>query len=430
MTVSVKLSSCRLMLAVIAYLALLGFTASAEVTPALLNLESCLSRVEKESVQVAQNVVSEARAKAALKEANQPRLPQLVAQENLAYAMDPEVLSPDSNKAVLRAELGTMPFLGSAWKLGNQKHLELEAASLAVVESVQDVQLLVKQLYFSILRDKEIAASLDSVEDEFDRLVATVTPKYQIGHAPQFDLVKVKSATYDLARTRDLTTSQRIGEKSQLNEILHLGSIDFELNPVLKVPPLVSVHEEDSKRYASNPTLAGLEKDIEAADASALVTSAQRVPSLSAAFEYGFQGLTPTTMVNQWTVLAQFRFTLFDWGLITSQEDQAQAVTILAQKKLEAEKEKIQADYDQTYALAQAHLRDHERLHELLPLLKRAATVAVDRYRVGGMGIIEVTDAINLWLQGLINERTAYYGYLSDLAKIERLSGKSIVRYE
>ena len=392
----------------------------------IFSLSDCLSRVQDQSVQVAQSVVSEARAKAAVKEAYRPRLPQLVAQENLAYAMDPEILSPDSNKAVLRVELGTLPFLGSTWKVGNQKDLEFDAASIAVLESVQDVQLLVKQLYLAILRDQEIILSLDQVESEFNKLVATVTPKFQIGHAPQFDLVKVRSATFDLARLRDLTRSQWVGEKSQLNEILHLGGPEFTLNPVKKIPDLNLLRNG----FAENPTLAGLRKGIDAADAAVSVTRAQRIPSLSAAFEYGFEGLTPTTMVNQWTVTAQFRFTIFDWGLIGSQVDQAAAVSVLAQKKLEAETGKTQSDYDQTFAVAEAHLADQKRLAELMPQLKRAATVAVERYRGAGMSILEVTDAINLWLQGLINERSAYYSYLSDLARIERISGKSQVRYE
>lgn len=391
-----------------------------------IDLEQCLSRIETQSVQVAQSVVSEAKAKAALKEAIQPRLPQLVAQENLMTAMNPEILSPDSNKAVVRAELGTLPFLGSAWKIGSQRSLELESAKLTVVESVQDVRLLVKQLYFASLRDLEIIQSLDQVESEFNKLSATVTPKFQIGHAPQFDLVKVRSSTFDLARLRDLTRSQWVGERSQLNEILHLGDSDFHLAPMHNLPDLAAV----KLGYDSNPTLAGLRKDIEAADAAISVTRAQRIPSLSAAFEYGYEGLEPTTMVTQWVVSAQFRFTLFDWGLISSQVDQAEAASSLAQKKLEAETEKTRADYDQTFALAEAHLADQRRLSELLPQLRRAATAAVQRYRGAGMSIIEVTDAINLWLQGLINERTAYYNYLSDLAKIERLSGRNVVHYE
>jgi outer membrane protein TolC len=417
-----------------ALLFLLGFAYLAETSVSFadpqnlgpLSLADCLSRVEKESVQVAQTVVSQAKANAALKEAYQPRLPQLVAQENLADAQDPIILSPDSNKAVIRIEQGTLPFFGSTWRLAQQKQLEWEVARLSVVESVQDVRLLVKQLYFSILRDQDIIASLGQVEKEFDRLVATVVPKYQIGRAPSFDVVKVRSSTYDLARTRDLTRSLWIGEKSQLNEILRLGGTGFDLLDLRKTPDISTAQIG----LAENPTLAGLQKTIESADATVSVTRAQRLPSLSAALEYGFEGTTPTTMVNTWTVTAQLRLTLFDWGLISAQVEEAEATTALAQKKLEAETQRSKSDYDQTVALGEAHLADQKRLEALLPELKRAAAAAVGRYKVGGMSIIEVTDAINLWLQGLINEKTAYYSYLSDLAKIERLSGRSTIQYE
>ncbi len=80
--------------------------------------------------------------------------------------------------------------------------------------------------------------------------------------------------------------------------------------------------------------------------------------------------------------------------------------------------------------MAEAHLRDQKRLQTLAASVQKASLVSIQRYRQGAIGIVEVSDALNLWSQNLLNERSAYYNYLLDLAKWERLMGRETVHYE
>jgi len=392
----------------------------------VITLSECLARLNSHSIQVAQALVGELRAQSALDEANRPRLPQLVAQANFLQSSDVVNQAVDSNKAVLRVEQGTLPFFGSAWKLGIQKAAELEVARSAVMESRADAAFLVKQLYFSILRDQDTIEKLNAIELELNRVLNTVLPKFQMGRAPSFDQVKVRSSIYDLSRQRETTLAQLVGEKTQLRQIVGIENGNFKLKemPADSVPKNESsATQADEKMALRNPTLTGLSLGVDASEASISTASGARLPALSAAFEYGGTGQTATALVRGYNAFVQLRLTLFDWGLISSQVSQAEHATTLARQKLEAEKNRIFTELQTTQALAHAHLADQQRLFKILPEMKRAENAAVERYRRAGIGIIELSDSVSLLLTTLLNERLAYYSYLGDLAHIKRLVG-------
>lgn len=387
---------------------------------AALSLADCIGRVQTNSVQIVQAQVNEFRAKSAMDEAYRPMLPQLLAQGNLWTSSDVSTQSIDSNKAVFRLEQGTLPF-GATWKLGAQRKAEYEAAHISQIESQQDVEQLVRQLYFSILRDQDAIQNSDYVEKEMRRLAEMVAPKFQIGNPVVFDSVKIKSAIFDLTRNRELLQSQLVGERVQLSQLIAIPPDQVILRPLSPPKPLV-----DIKTDSENPTLLGLRKQIEASEAAVSVAEAARLPTLGAAIEYGGTGQTYDTMVKAWSAQLQLRFTIFDWGLTSSQISQARSGVVLSQKKLELEKQRTDSELAQLMETAKAHLADQQRLQAMMPQFKRAATSSTDRYRHAAIGIIEATDAISLWLANLSNERAAFYSYYADLARIDRLTGGKV----
>jgi outer membrane protein TolC len=284
---------------------------------------------------------------------------------------------------------------------------------------------LVKQLYFSILRDEDAAKDFLDVESELKRLQETIIPKYSIGRVPPFDLVKVKSAMADLQRTDGVTRAQLIGERKQLAEIL--GISDLSTEPIDSVPTVPDATEQN---FSANPTLQSLSEEIAASQFGVKAAKASRLPEFTGALEYGRSGQTSDTTSLGWDISAGAKLSLFNWGQISSQIAQEKSSANLARNKLQIEEQNVRVDLAQTKALAKAHLADFRTLKELLPQTHESAKAATSRYSRGATGILEASDAIDLWLQSLLNERSAYYAYLSDLAKIERLIGRDSVQYE
>jgi outer membrane protein TolC len=405
--------------------AILSVAASAEA--ATLSLSDCVRLAESKSPAAARGALEETRAQSARAEARRARGPQLVGDGKLTRSDDASTNLPDDNRALLRLEQNLSPW-SPDWVRGRQRDAEARAAGFGRVESVLDADLSVKALYFSILREQDSVKALDQIERELKSLLETVLPKFTIGRVAAFDPVKVRVALSDLARTRELTQSSLRGDRAALAQTLGLESDDWDLKPLSATPDL---GDETGRGLADNPTLAALGEQIRAAEFGLTAVKRARAGDLTGAAEVGYTGQSTSGMTQGWAFSAALRIPIFDWGRITAQAAQENAALGLARNSLEGEKRKLTADLIETAATAAAHRADQSRLTGLLPDVRAAALASVDRYRRGGAGILEVSDAVNLWLQTLLNERAAYYNYLSDLARLERLTGSRVkVAYE
>jgi len=394
-----------------------------------ISLSKSLELAQTQSVQVIQAAVNESRTRTEMSESDGKKYPQILAEGKITKSDDLANQLPDDNLAVLRAEQNLLPFLSPDWVSADQKASEHKAAVLALVETRQDVDLLVKQLYFSILRDEDAVKSLDEVEKELNALRGAVLPRFNMGRAPSFDLVKVKSAIADLSRTRDLTQAQLAGEQKTFLQVLgKYGENSLELKPLDNLPELPSWAEKD---VYSNPTLKVLTQEMESARLGLDAANLGHLPSLSADFQYGYTGQTTDNLTLGWDAGIDLKLPLWDWDQVSSQVGQEQAALKTAQNTFRMEKERDDADLVQTQKTAEAYLADEKKLKELAEESAESSHVAVQRYRQGAMGIVEVSDAVNLWLQTVLNERNAFYSYLSALAKLERLTGGKVqVKYE
>ena len=390
-----------------------------------LTLRDCLQQAQLHSLQSVQSLVNEEKAKAAYEETSRARLPQLVGVANYEKSDDPVTQLPDANKVVARLEQSGFPF-SPAWARGNQRQYEWRAATLAKLESTQDVAFLVKQLYFSILREKDAIERLRQVEGQLGRLLGSVIPRYTIGRAPPFDLIKIRTSVSDLQRTQELTQAQLASDQSTLAQIIGVpANSALELTIVTKMPELGEI-APSQLRLSDNPSLQVLEQQFLASRMGVTAARYGRVPSLIGSLEYGYSGQTADNLSLGWTVAVGLRLTVFDWGIVSAQVNQELANVSLAENRLEVERQKAISDLIQTHALANAHLSDQKRLSSLGNESRQAALISIDRYRRGGAGILETTDAVSLWIQTLLNERSAYYAYLTDLAKIDRLQGSKL----
>ena len=185
------------------YLSLLSTLVPSQAVAVPISYAQCIDAARARSPQAVRGALGETYAGAASQESLRQRYPQLTAIANLDHSDTPQTQAPDSNKAMLHVEQSEFPW-SSSWLKGNQRQAEAEAGRFARVESEEDAVLLAKQLYFSILRQSDAIERLLEVDRQLGTLSNSVIPRFSLGRAPQFDLVKVKTALADLARTRDL----------------------------------------------------------------------------------------------------------------------------------------------------------------------------------------------------------------------------------
>lgn len=389
-----------------------------------LALPDCLGRAAERSQQALQGRLSAEQAAGAAREAGTGRLPRLFALGSWDKSDDPTTQLPDANKAVLRLEQSLNP-LSPEWIAAKRGRVELSAAELESLQARRDAERQARRLYYGVLQDREATASLDAVRLQLDKLLTAVLPRYSMNRVPPFDLVKVKSAIADLEKTRGERAAALAGQTAELAQTLGLdATAQLALAPVDQEPAAPS-DDEVLRAVTANPGLHALSERAAAARLAVAAARAARLPELTGAGEYGWAGQTPSDVSRGWDVSVTMRLPVFDWGAISSRARQQKAGAALAESRLELERQGLIAQALRTRAQAASDLAAAGRRRALLADARQAAAASVDRYRLGAASVLEATEAVNLWLSTLLDERAAHYAYLSDLADLAWIEGRA-----
>jgi outer membrane protein TolC len=385
-----------------------------------LSLEDCLSLADEHAPELKKARLFATQGEAASQEAALRSAPQFSLQG--AYDVSDDVNSqlPDANRAELHAEIPD-PFLGPE----RYERQRLKALAKAADNSRQATAELVKDsvrnAYFQILRGSDELEAYEQVRAQVAGLLISVIPRFQMGGGPGFDTVKVRSALNDLDRARDQSSLSLEDSRREMMRLLDLG----DTQP-LSLKPLASLPALPSEVTTGGPALDALKAEAEAAQASLSAAEAARLPALSLYGDYGYSGQAWESMSLGWGLGLGVNLPIWDWG--ASSHEAEQASLDLNQSLLDLADQTRQWDGRLAHVRAEAQtlLEDHQRQMELLPDLKRTALAAAQSYRRGGLGVIEATDALNLWLETLLQERDDFFGYLSLLSEMQRLSGGSL----
>lgn len=388
-----------------------------------IDLKQSIQKALEKSPQAIQGILNEKQAEAEFDEIGSQRLPQFFIQSRLAQSNLLADQLSDANRAVVRVEQKISPFT-QLWKQADQKHLLWEAASQAKIETTQDVVLWVKQNYYTVLKLSDALERLGHAEEMLKTLLNSVIPRFTMRRSPPFDLVKVKISISDLTRLKEMTQADLSGIKTQLGLVLgYQKQDDFQVQAVSAEPSLLSL-ELLREKVDQNPSLKTLELQSNAAEKGVTAAHFLRLPDLLVGFDYGYGGAIGSSLSTGWEASVAARLPLWDWGTISAQVSQQSVASLKAKNKLKEEKYKILSELEETYTRASAQLADHKRLKQMLPEVHEAATASIDRYRSGGAGILETTDAVQLWVQTLLNERASFYSYLMGFSSIQRLIGE------
>lgn len=389
-----------------------------------LTLPDCLQRAESSSVQYTQARLQSEQAAQSAREARALLLPQVSAIGTLDKSDDTTTQLPDANKAVVHADQPLTPFSGE-WTTARQRGLELTAAESEQLQSLRDAQRRVRQLYFGILEAREALASMDEVRAQLDKLLNAVLPRYTMGRAPSFDVVKVRAALSDLEKSRADQQAQLVGQTAELSQTLALGATSqLELSPLSAEPPTPN-DEQVLASVLANPGLQALTDRARAARVAVQAARWSRMPQLVGSAEYGWSGQTTSDASRGWDVALSLRVPLIDWGAVSARVKQQRFAEDFAKAGYELERQTLVSQALQSRVKAENDLATARRTRRLLPDTKEAAAAGVERYRRGAATILEATEGINLWLSMSLDERAAYYSYLSDLADLSWVGGRA-----
>lgn len=389
-----------------------------------LTLPECLQRAALSSVQYTQARLQSEQAATAAREARALLLPQVSAIGTYDKSDDASTQLPDANKAVVHADQPLTPFTGE-WTTARQRGIELSAAQREQLQSLRDTERRVRQLYYGVLQAREAVASMDDVRSEYEKLLGAVLPRYTMGRAPSFDVVKVRASLASLEKSRADEQAQLVGQAAELAQTLGLGATSqLELAALSAEPPVPSDGDVLGAVLA-NPGLQALTDRALAARVGITAARYARLPQLVGSAEYGYSGQTSADASRGWDLALSLRLPLIDWGAISSRVKQQRLATGLAQASYELERQTLVSQALQSRTKADSDLALALRFQKLLAETKQAAAAGVERYRRGAATILEATEGIDLWLTTSLGQRAAYYSYLSDLADLSWIEGRA-----
>ncbi len=389
-----------------------------------LTLPECLQRAEQSAVQYTQAKLQSRQAAEAAREARALLLPQVSALGAYDKSDDASTQLPDANKAVIHADQPLTPFTGE-WTAVRQRGIELSAAQREQLQSLRDTERRVRQLYFGVLQAREAVASMDDARSHYERLLDAVLPRYTMGRAPSFDVVKVRAALADLERSRAGQQAQLVGQSAELSQTLGLDATSQLQLAGLAALPAVPDESHVLDAVLANPGLQALTDRALAARVGVTAARYARLPRLVGSAEYGYAGQTSSDASLGWDVALSLRLPLIDWGAISARVRQQRLATGLAQASYELERQTLVSQALESRAKASSDRELSGRFEKLLPDTKRAAAAGIERYRRGAATILEATEGIDLWLTLSLNRRAAYYSYLSDLADLSWIGGRA-----
>ncbi len=409
-----------------------------------LSLQDCISRAERFSPQAIIGLLKEAHSHFTAQAAKDAILPQASAVGSYQQSNSQSIQAIDINQAALSLSQNISPF-SPQWVLVRQKKADYRAAQAEHIATEEDVELQVKILYLSILKEKDYLKRFRRLEKKLSNMKKALIPRYSVGRVPPFDLVKIEMALSALAKNQEFTEAQLAADKESLALITGFKDGNgIDLKKLTHTPPLL--FDAASFGENTNPRLLALKRRLESSRLAVKAAEYERYPSLNAGLNYGYEGsdgffnFIPNTsfpnniyglpLESGWNASLSLNLPIWDWGIISSHIAQRKEEAAITRSRLNLEKQALQVQFIKWEKLAQTHLADKKRMDDLLPQTQEAAKVQTRRYRLGASGILEAADALNIWLNTLLSERDDYYSYLSDLAQIEHLMGQNTVDYE
>lgn len=275
-----------------------------------------------------------------------------------------------------------------------QQQLERQVRTNVIAE--------VHRAYYQLLKSQQLVEVAGQNLDLAEQQVELSQRKYDLGAAKKTDLLKSKVAA-GISKTALITQQgilyTAISELKNALGILDNGEqivISREIEELQSIPEFVEAVET---LKSNNPGILATEAQLKDAKINKKLTTAMRLPSLSASLSYGgtdseFSGLSEA-LNDDWTMTTglNLSFPIFSGMGLSTQSQQA---------KLAVQKQKndlITATNDAIVYLETLHgiVSDYFKIipinEEVLASAEEDMNLVSERYRLGSASILELLDA-------------------------------------
>jgi outer membrane protein len=393
--------SCRLLIAVVAFVAI--SSASVAAAP-LITLPDAIDRALRFAPSVEVAAAASDMSRAHVREQRAPLFPSITAGAEYYQAPGYDIVVTNRG---LSTGMVTLDY--TAWDWGRRQALVRaaeyvnQAAQLGVSASRAQIVFDTTIAYFDLLRALDAQRALQASLERLSRYVTTIDALRRSGRMTVNDVLKVRS-TRD-ATELALSTARSNVQRATMTLATTIGQPNMT---DLEIAPLQGLPSKPSGDAAHSPVVMAARQAIASASLQIKAARAERLPTFQVAFTTGFLGVDPRPTISHdfgGSYDGVLSMPIFDGGLISSHIDQAKA------KERAAMAQARQAEYLLTRRITDASLR-YDQAIDQLSILTHALPNAEDAFALswtrflggGGATMLEVLDsyqqAEQLRLQG------------------------------
>lgn len=373
-----------------------------------------------------------------LTQAKSGYLPQLGVSGNYSRA-HVENLSPEEEDNLGHGSINASQLLYDFGKTtGNIKasRYGLDAQKQNYLQLLHDVIFEVKRNFYSVLEKKHLLNVASEAVSNYEQHLYRASRYFDAGVRTRIDVtnaqVELSNARLDLLRAESDLLASRVAlertlgikpEKDSYSLVADDGALEqFAAN---KPPMNYSLDNMLATAFTSRPLLHQANALVQSASSSINQARGGYFPTINAVAGYDDFETDLAGFNDQWQVGLGLRWELFSGFATKGKMVQTRARHRELQHNKKDLELAITEDVTDSYLRADEHRKSVDIAAETMQLARENLRLAQERYKAGLNDMIEYNDAQLNFTRSQSNLVSAYYAYLTALARIEHATGST-----
>ncbi len=308
------------------------------------------------------------------------------------------------------------------------------AADSNLLQKIQNIVFQVKANYYSVLEKEQLIDVAQQAVDTYVQQLYRAKKYFEAGVRTKIDVtnasVELANARLDLLRANSNLKAARVKLEQILGTIPDNGNYTVEqkvkgLEQLAPTKPPMPLNLDGLLDTASlfRPELKRVHSLVQATEASLTQVKGDYFPSILASGSYDAYETDLTNLQDQWTLAVGLTWEIFSGFETEGKVAEAKSKMRELQASLRELELAIIQDVTDSYLRADENREAVDIEAQTLKLARENLDLAEGRYKAGLNDIIEFNDAQLTYSRSQSNLVSAYYTYLTALARIEYSTG-------